>query len=1142
MGRKQKPVAYDRVWFRAARNGGSEPVKRVGRTERGPWCRGGTYMTRNRRGALPFLVAGGVIVATLGLPSRADAQYFGRNKVNYETFDFKILKTEHFDIYYYDDGAEIIPEAARMAERWYARISRLLDHQLKDRQPLILYTSHPHFEQTNAIFGQIGESTGGVTEVLKNRIILPLAGPLDGSDHVIGHELVHAFQFDITSVSGDGGVGFRGPTALMLPLWFVEGMAEYYSIGPVDPHTAMWMRDAAAGCCGLPTTTDLSNSWEFFPYRWGQAFWAFVAGRWGDEAIGKVLKVAGRSGNPEGALEVVLQTSIAEINREWHQSIYEAYASVATRVVDPSLVEQRPPPPDLPDPLFPDDAPEQPPEDRLDEAALAEISRRVLEQQHHGARELMSDRTGSGSLNLGPALSPDGSRIVFLSEKDLFAIEMFLADAETGEIIRRITKNATDPHFESLQFINSSGAWSYDGTMFAFGSIVSGDAALTVLNPENGKKIVEHRYPELGEIYTPTFSPDGKRVAFAAIVGGYMDLFVADLATGDLRRLTNDLYTDLQPAWSPDGAVIAFVTGRYSTDLETLAFGNYRLAVIDPDSGEIQALPVFGKGKHINPQWSQDGQALYFVTDVSGISNVYRFDFRGGELSQVTDLITGVSGITATSPAISTASRADRLVYTAFEGGDYNLYVIEQETQLAGVPIEGTIEGVSPAVLPPQDRQPGLLTVMLDEPELGLQDTLTFTGAEYSAGLTLDYVSQPQVGAGVDRYGAFFAGGMSLFFSDMLGNRNLSTTLNVNTAMGSFLKSSALIVAYENRRTRWNWFVEGGQIPFVNIGFEASTSGGGEYRETERRLWQVSRQLITGVAYPFSRASRFEISGGYQNLDFSDERRITTFDIVTGQVINQATIELDAPKSLNQGLFSTALVYDNTIFGGTGPILGQRYRIELSPRVGDLNYFGFLLDFRKYFMPARPFTFATRLMTYGRYGSDAEAKWSDIDPDAPPGWANNNVLADLYLGMPTLVRGYNSGSFSSDECDFNVSSGSVSCDSYNQLFGSRVAVANFEFRIPLLGFFGVIPSPGLPPMEIAPFFDAGIAWDKSNDPSFSCGSDEIAGFNCREVVSSYGIAARLNLLGFLIMEMDFVHPNNRPGKGWYFQFNLIQSF
>ncbi|MGW8281875.1 MAG: hypothetical protein ACWGON_01135 [Gemmatimonadota bacterium] len=1098
-------------------------------------------MTRNRRGALPFLVAIGAILATLGSPSRADAQYFGRNKVNYDTFDFKVLKTEHFDIYYYTDGDEIISDAARMAERWYARISRLLDHQLRGRQPLILYMSHPDFEQTNAIFGEIGESTGGVTEVLKNRIVLPMAGPLDGSDHVIGHELVHAFQFDITSISGEGGIGFRGPTALMLPLWFIEGMAEYLSIGPVDPHTAMWLRDAAAGCCGLPTTADLSNSWEFFPYRWGQAFWAFVAGRWGDESVGKVLKVAGRSGNPEGALEVVLQTSIAEINREWHQSIYDAYASVAAEIVDPALVERRPPPPDIPDPLFPDEQAEQPPEEMPDQKELEEISRLVLEEQHHGARALFSKNTGSGSLNLGPALSPDGTRIVFLSEKDLFAIEMFVADVETGQVIRRLTKNATDPHFESLQFINSSGAWSFDGSMFAFGSIVSGEAALTVLDPETGNKISEHRFPELGEIYTPTFSPDGKRVAFAAIVGGYTDLFVMDLATGDLKRLTNDLYTDLQPAWSPDGAVIAFVTGRYSTDLQTLAYGNYRLAVIDPDSGEIQALPVFGRGKHINPQWSADGQNLYFVTDVSGISNVYRFDFRGGDLFQVTDLITGVSGITATSPAISTAARADRLVYTAFEGGDYNLYLVERDTRLAGIPIEGTIEGVSPAVLPPQDRPPGLITVMFDEPELGLQDTLTFAGAKYNPSLKLDYVSQPQVGAGIDQYGAFFAGGISLYFSDMLGNRNLSTLLNVNTAYGNFFKSSALVVSYENRRTRWNWFVEGGQIPYVNVGYEAFDSNGLEYREVERRLWQVSRQLITGVTYPFSRASRVEFSGGYQNLDFSDERRITTYDAFTGQVTDQVTIDLDAPSSLNQGVFSTALVYDNTLYGGTGPILGQRYRIEVSPRVGDLNYYGLLFDFRKYLMPFRPFTFAARLMTYGRYGSDAEAKWSDIDPDAPPGWENNNVLADLYLGMPSLVRGYNSGSFSSADCDF-IGTGTNTCATYEQLFGSRIAVANFEFRIPLTGFFGVIPSPGLPPMEIAPFFDAGIAWNKDFDPSFSCSPEQTAGLDCREIVTSYGIAGRLNLLGFLIMELDFVHPNNRPNKDWYFQFNLIQSF
>ncbi len=1096
-------------------------------------------MRRVRPGNLPLQLAGLLLLGGLAVPAGAEAQYFGRNKVQYETLDFKVLKTEHFDIYYYDEGAEIVPEAARMAERWYARISRVLDHQLRGRQALILYTSHPHFEQTNAIFGEIGESTGGVTEVLKRRIVLPLAGPLDQSDHVIGHELVHAFQFDATSIGGGGGIGFRGPTALQLPLWFIEGMAEYLSIGPVDPHTAMWMRDAAAECCELPTTLDLTNAWEYFPYRWGQAFWAFVAGRWGDEAIGKVLQVAGRSGNPEGALEVVLQTSIDDINREWHEAIRSAYASVVAEVLDSAAVMLPPRPPDT----LLVEAPPAVDQKAMREAAR-EAGRKVLRDQHHGARQLFSDKAGGGALNIGPALSPDGSRIMFLSEKDLFAIEMFVADVETGKILRRITKNATDPHFESMQFINSAGAWSPDGRWFVFGSIVKGAAALTVLDAENGDKVAEFRYPELGEIYSPTYSPDGTQVAFAGLIGGYMDLFVADTRSGELRRLTNDLYSDLQPAWSPDGASIAFVTDRYSTDIENLAFGNYRLAVIDPETAEIQALPVFGKGKHINPQWSVDGQSLYFVTDVSGISNLYRFDFRGGALSQVTDLVTGISGITALSPTISAAARADRLVYTAYESGDYNLYVLDGAEKLAGVPIEGTIEGVSPAVLPPQDRPPGLITVLLDEPELGLQDTLTFAGSGYNPKLTLDYVSQPVVGAGVDRAGAFFAGGISLYFSDMLGNRNLSTIVNVNTAYGNILKSSALILSYENRRTRWNWFVEGGQIPYVTVGYEGLgiDPGTGDYVEVERRLWQVSRQVTTGVAYPFSRSHRWEVSGGYQNLDYSDERRFTTFDPFTGQIIDQETIDLDAPSSLNQGLFSTALVYDNTIFGGTGPILGQRYRLEVSPRVGDLNFLTALVDFRRYFMPVRPTTFAVRLMHYGRYGGDSEARWSDIDPDAPAGWANLRVLSDLYLGTPTLMRGYNSGSFDIEECQFNPALGQQSCDSYNQLFGSRIAVANFEYRVPLLGFFGLIHSPGFPPLEVAPFFDAGVAWTSEFSPTFSCGSEEIPGFNCQEVVSSFGIAARLNLLGFLIMELDFVHPNNRPNQSWYWQFNLLPSF
>src|SRR6266545_2261251 len=238
---------------------------------------------------------------SLAFAAPAGAQYFGRNKVQYKKLDFQVLKTEHFDIYFYPEERDGIDIAARMAERWHARLERMLNHQLRGRQPLVLYASHPDFEQTNAIEGELGEGTGGVTEPLRRRIVLPLGGPLADTDHVIGHELVHAFQFDITT-GPNMAPGQTG--AERLPLWFIEGMAEYLSIGPVDSNTAMWLRDAARKE-PLPSIKDLDNP-KYFPYRWGQAFWAYVGGRWGDQVVRDMLSTAARTGDWRVAIERVL--------------------------------------------------------------------------------------------------------------------------------------------------------------------------------------------------------------------------------------------------------------------------------------------------------------------------------------------------------------------------------------------------------------------------------------------------------------------------------------------------------------------------------------------------------------------------------------------------------------------------------------------------------------------------------------------------------------------------------------------------------------------------------------------------------------------------------------------------------------------
>src|SRR5688500_13519761 len=268
-------------------------------------------------------ILSGIIALILGIAAVAAAQYFGRNKVIYENFDFKVLTTEQLDIYYYPEEAAAVQLAARMAERWYARLSKVLRHELSGRQPLILYAAHPHFQQTNALPGEVGEGTGGVTEMFKRRIVMPFAGGMAETDHVLGHELVHAFQFDMSTRRDPEGNPV-GPAVLMLPLWFIEGMAEYLSLGPVDPNTAMWVRDASSRD-KMPTVDQLDDP-NFFPYRYGHAFWAYVAGRWGDNAVGDMLRATGPQGSIEAAMQAVLGVDEETFTREWHDTTRRTYA------------------------------------------------------------------------------------------------------------------------------------------------------------------------------------------------------------------------------------------------------------------------------------------------------------------------------------------------------------------------------------------------------------------------------------------------------------------------------------------------------------------------------------------------------------------------------------------------------------------------------------------------------------------------------------------------------------------------------------------------------------------------------------------------------------------------------------------------
>ena len=1012
-----------------------------------------------------FVLALSAIFLVAAAATHAHAQYFGRNKVQYRTFEFKILKTAHFDIYYYASETEAAQIASRMAERWYARLSRFFSHELRGRQALILYAASAHFRQTNAVEGLIGDSTGGLTEAIKRRIVLPMSGSLTDTDHVIGHELVHAFQFDMTG--NDPRDTFTdAPMILSYPLWFAEGMAEYLTLGPVDAQTSMWLRDAAL-TESLPHIRDLEDP-RYFPYRWGHAFWAYIGAMFGDRAVASLL----RSGaNPRVDLEglaLQLGTNPDKLTTEWHDAIRKSTQAV---VADIGSIRSEP-------------------------------------------RQLVSQINGGGRYNVGPRLSPDGREVAFFSERGRFSIELYIADTQTGKILRKMSSISSDPHFDSLEFLTSAGAWSPDSSTLAVSAIQGGHPVLALIDARSGDIRREVELEGLDDALNPSYAPDGKSIILSGNRGGLMDLYRVTLETGALEQLTNDPYADLEPVMSPDGRTIVFVTERFTMNLDRLQAGALQLARMDVQTREVRLLSGFLGGRHLSPQISRDGRTITFLADPDGVSNVYRMPIDGGPVVRLTSLMTGAAGITASSPALSIAGDTGHLAFSVFDHGGHAVYVLDPVDAVETVPPPVSRRS---ALLPGRETATGDVPSMLADSNRGLPAIADLPPSEeYPGRLTLDFIEQPTFSAAITDFGPQFYGGTAAFFSDMLGDKLLAVSVQ---AGGGWRDIGGQII-YVNRRYRWNWAVSAEASPYLT-GYQAvvrnQAAGIGVMSDVLQR--QTSRGGLFTTFFPFNRSMRLELSTSARQLTFTETRRERVFDMNTGEVLERNEFTETIGRTLYVAEPSTALVYDTALYGPTSPIMGSRVRVGVGQTIGSLKYSTFLMDFRRYVMIRRPVTFAVRALHFGRFGNDSD----------------HPQLASLYIGTQDLVHGYELNSFDyRDHATCDSATPDPDCAVFNNMRGSRVLVANIEVRAPLLGLFTGEMEYGRVPIEVAAFFDAGIAWSRVDAPRYLGGS--------RDIIRSAGIAARINAFGIMIFEVAASRPFDRGYRGWQVQFGLRQGF
>ena len=572
---------------------------------------------------------------------------------------------------------------------------------------------------------------------------------------------------------------------------------------------------------------------------------------------------------------------------------------------------------------------------------------------------------------------------------------------------------------------------------------------------------------------------------------------------------------------------------------ERLVTARPALALFDLETSEIRLLSLFERAKHINPQYSPDGESLYFIADRRGFSNVYRTDLTTGEVFQITDIATGVSGITALSPALSVAAQTGLVMYSVFEAQNYNIYALAQDRGAGHLRQRRRAAGDDPGGRRGRGRHPPARGRPRPQRRAEVPRRQRHGPARH-AGLPRRAVlgpprarlrDQPSVGAGYDPYYGFgVGGGVAMRFSDVLGNNILGVTVQAN---GSF-KDIGGQVFYLNQRQRLNWGGTVSHIPFLQIGYAGNPDipGAGEPGECDAngdgrldpgaspqcnfpvtRIYQriYLSQAAAIAAYPLSQTRRFEGNLGYRRIGYGFEYDAV---VVDGNSVQGDRRSLDPERfgfrsdALHLAEAGLAYVGDYSFFGFTSPVRGGRYRLGVDGTAGSLNYATVTADYRRYLF-VKPVTFAARVLHYGRYGPDSES--GDLFP--------------LFLGYGTLVRGYRAGSFET-QTEFGALE--------DQLYGSRIGVASAEVRLPFFGTseFGLINFPYFP-TELTLFADAGMAWGKTGDRfSFidpATGTANTLGnkFADQTPLFSAGGAARVNILGALILEFYYAFPFSR---------------
>ncbi|HTY38257.1 MAG TPA: biopolymer transporter Tol [Bacteroidota bacterium] len=1040
----------------------------------------------------------GILLLAVSSLALSQNSVYGKNKVQYKDFQWEYIQTNHFDIYYSQNGYELAEFTADAAEDAYESIRKLFRYDINNRIPIVVYNSHNEFQQTNVVDEYLEEGVGGVTELFKNRVVVPFEGNYSQFRHVIHHELVHAVLNDMFyGGSIQSIIASRSP--FTLPLWMNEGIAEYASM-KWETNSDMFIRDATIQNY-LPPIDYLGG---YFAYRGGQSVWYYIANKYGEQKISEIMNRMRSTRSVEQGLKSTIGLTLKELSERWQKEQKVIY--------------------------WPDIAKREEP---------ADFARRL------------TDHTKDGNFyNTSPAISPQGDKIAFISDRNDY-FDVYLMSAIDGQILDKVVSGQRTNDFEELHLLTPGIAWSPDGKKIAFGVKAGASDAIALVDVNSGT--MEKLELGLDGVFSVTWSPDGKMLAFEGMKGASSDIYVYEFETKKVTNVTDDVFTDLDPSFSPDSKTIYFSSDRRDftsrgkivpgLKMSQIDFSQLDIYSIDVQTRAMKRITDFPNSNETSPVISPDGKKMIYISDRNGINNVYERILATGVDRPITNSLSGIYQLTLSRDG-------SKLVFASLHQAGFDVFLMRSplERRLSVTELEPT-EFIKRKLELPRTEKPHEIftaatakdTVAIRDNILIVQDTIT-EPPKYQANSKADlksYVFSPEsmrdtivnvkptprfdisnnrdaegnyvprkyklnftpdLVYGTAGYSTFYGiEGETIFaFSDMLGDHQI--VLQTNLLLD--LKNSDYGLTYLYLPNR------------IDYGFQGLHTARFLYLNDQYGnvfLYRFRSWAIGGVAsYPIDRFNRLDLSVDWLNLSRDN---------------------LDDPTEPSQVrsfiMPSISYVNDNSLWQGGwfAPNNGSRFNATLygSAKISNeaLDVQTLTFDYRSYNKIAKELIFVYRVAGGASYGKDRQQFFIG----GTDGWINRrfdqggqvpivNVEDYAFLTPVLPVRGYD----------------------YNALNGTRFGVANLELRFPLVRYLilGALPV-GFQNMLGAAFIDVGSAWSNTREwRAFQPNPD--GGTEHKDLLVGTGFGARFFFFGFPL-RIDMAWNFNGSGFSqpiWYF--------